>query len=148
MVEFWLTLWTLDIKVYKTFRRCPGRLVNVFCTFELQPMSKGMEWLQRFSLTRKVYEIETFCCLLFYLPWRNRKNSWSDLFGLGDLDESCENFLKFSMNSRRWKPLENNALEFKFFLPKGIISKGVTWQTNIYRTKYMILSKLLLSIWL
>ena len=63
------------LKVYKAFRRCLGRLVNVFCTFELQPMSKGMEWLQRFSLTRKVYEIETFCCLLFYLPWRNRKNS-------------------------------------------------------------------------
>ena len=26
---------------YKTFRRCPGRLRNVLCTFNLRPVSMG-----------------------------------------------------------------------------------------------------------
>ena len=30
------------LNVYKTFRRCPGRLLNVLCTFTLRPVSTGM----------------------------------------------------------------------------------------------------------
>ena len=29
------------LNVYKTFRRCPGRLRNVLCTFNLRPVSMG-----------------------------------------------------------------------------------------------------------
>ena len=29
------------LNVYKTFRRCPGRLLNVLCTFNLRPVSTG-----------------------------------------------------------------------------------------------------------
>ena len=31
------------LKVHKTFRRCPGRLLNVSCTFNLRPVSAGMK---------------------------------------------------------------------------------------------------------
>ena len=31
------------LKVHKAFRRCPGRLLNVLCTFNLQPASAGMK---------------------------------------------------------------------------------------------------------
>ena len=30
------------LNVYKTFRRCPGRLLNVLCTFNLRSVSKGL----------------------------------------------------------------------------------------------------------
>ena len=30
------------LKVDKTFRRLPGRLLNVLCTFNIRPMSIGM----------------------------------------------------------------------------------------------------------
>ena len=29
------------LNVHKTFRRPPGRLLNVLCTFNLRPMSRG-----------------------------------------------------------------------------------------------------------
>ena len=29
------------LNVHKTFRRCPGRLLNVLCTFNLRPVSMG-----------------------------------------------------------------------------------------------------------
>ena len=29
------------LNVHKTFRRCPGRLLNVLCTFNLRPVSTG-----------------------------------------------------------------------------------------------------------
>ena len=29
------------LNVHKTFRRCPGRLLNVLCTFNLRPLSTG-----------------------------------------------------------------------------------------------------------
>ena len=29
------------LNVHKMFRRCPGRLLNVFCTFNLRPVSAG-----------------------------------------------------------------------------------------------------------
>ena len=31
------------LKIQKTFRRCPGRLLNVLCTFSLRPVSTGKE---------------------------------------------------------------------------------------------------------
>ena len=30
------------LKVHKTFRRCPGCLLNVLCTFNLRPVSTGI----------------------------------------------------------------------------------------------------------
>ena len=30
------------LNVHKTFRRCPGRLLNVLCTFNLRPVSTGL----------------------------------------------------------------------------------------------------------
>ena len=30
------------LKVHKTFRRRPGRLLNVLCTFNLRPVSTGI----------------------------------------------------------------------------------------------------------
>ena len=32
------------LKVHKMFRRLPGRLLNVLCTFNLRPVSSGMIW--------------------------------------------------------------------------------------------------------
>ena len=29
------------LKVHKTFRRCPGRLLNVLCTFSLRSVPRG-----------------------------------------------------------------------------------------------------------
>ena len=31
----------LKLNVHKTFRRRPGRLLNVLCTFNLRPVSRG-----------------------------------------------------------------------------------------------------------
>ena len=31
------------LNVHKTFKRHPGRLLNVFCTFNLRPVSTGKE---------------------------------------------------------------------------------------------------------
>ena len=45
-VSSWVKLYPLDtgrkLKVHKTFRRHPGRLLNVLCTFSLRPMSRGV----------------------------------------------------------------------------------------------------------
>ena len=30
------------LNVHKTFRKCPGRLLNVLCTFNLRPVSIGL----------------------------------------------------------------------------------------------------------
>ena len=30
------------LNVHKTFRRCPGRLLNILCTFNLHPVSTGL----------------------------------------------------------------------------------------------------------
>ena len=30
-----------NLNTHKTFRRCPGRLLNVLCTFNLRPVSRG-----------------------------------------------------------------------------------------------------------
>ena len=38
------------LNVHKTFRRRPGRLLNVLCTFNVRPVSTGV--LQYFSLYR------------------------------------------------------------------------------------------------
>ena len=33
------------LNVHKTFRRSPGRLLNVLCTFNLRPVSTGKNWV-------------------------------------------------------------------------------------------------------
>ena len=33
------------LNVHKTFRRSPGRLLNVLCTFNLRPVSTGKSWV-------------------------------------------------------------------------------------------------------
>ena len=33
---------------HKTFRRRPGRLLNVLCTFNLRPVSTGLLWIVLF----------------------------------------------------------------------------------------------------
>ena len=32
------------LNVHKTFGRRPGRLLNVLCTFNLRPVSRGLLW--------------------------------------------------------------------------------------------------------
>ena len=34
------------LNVHKTFRRRPGRLLNVVCTFNLRPVSTGLVWIE------------------------------------------------------------------------------------------------------
>ena len=46
MKKLRLALFPVDIKrnlnVHKMFRICPGRLLNVLCTFNLRPVSTGL----------------------------------------------------------------------------------------------------------
>ena len=44
------------LNVHKTFRRRPGRLLNVLCTFNLRPVSTGT-WLQISSRINKIVYI-------------------------------------------------------------------------------------------
>ena len=46
------------LNVYKTFRRCPGRLRNVLCTFNLRSVSTGkVTFLLQFSMEKSLIEI-------------------------------------------------------------------------------------------
>ena len=38
------------LNVHKTFRRCPGRLLNVLYTFNLRPVSTGLMSCNMFSI--------------------------------------------------------------------------------------------------
>ena len=35
------------LNVYKTFKRCPGRFLNVLCTFSLRPVFNGVSFFTR-----------------------------------------------------------------------------------------------------
>ena len=41
------------LNVHKTFRRRPGRLLNVLCTFSLRPVSTGLLWIVLFKTKTK-----------------------------------------------------------------------------------------------
>ena len=47
--QFAITNFPVDtgrkLNVHKTFRRRPGRLLNVLCTFNLRPVSTGLDFL-------------------------------------------------------------------------------------------------------
>ena len=56
------------LNVHKTFRRRPGRLLNVLCTFSLRPVSTGKPFL---SFIRPVERCLTYLYIrLFSTPWR------------------------------------------------------------------------------
>ena len=56
------------LNVHKTFRRRPGRLLNVLCTFSLRPVSTGKPIL---SFIRPVERCLTYLYIrLFSTPWR------------------------------------------------------------------------------
>ena len=50
------------LNVHKTFRRCPGCLLNVLCTFNLRPVSRGMlsTAYSELSLFRYIQVYSTF----------------------------------------------------------------------------------------
>ena len=48
------------LNVHKTFRRRPGRLLNVLCTFNLRPVSTGSNALNLVNLRVKIHN-----CVLF-----------------------------------------------------------------------------------
>ena len=50
------------LNVHKTFRRCPGRLLNVLCTFNLRPVStRYIHWLTQFNIRARF--------LVFQVNW-------------------------------------------------------------------------------
>ena len=48
------------LNVHKTFRRRPGRLVNVLCTFNLRPVSAGMFSFLISNCTKNKYRCKCF----------------------------------------------------------------------------------------
>ena len=44
------------LNVHKTFRRRPGRLLNVLCTLNLRPVSTGNTTLGRFYQLNKIHK--------------------------------------------------------------------------------------------
>ena len=56
------------LNIHKTFRRRPGRLLNVLCTFNLRPVSTGKPFV---SFIRSVERCLTYLFIhLFSTPWR------------------------------------------------------------------------------
>ena len=53
------------LKVHKTFRRRPGRLLDVLCTFNLSPVSKGYIVSYIPELLVIFMSSQLFCILLF-----------------------------------------------------------------------------------
>ena len=57
-----ISLYPVDtgrkLNVHKTFRRRPGRLLNVLCTFNLPPVSTGWS-TQRLRLVETYFHVET-----------------------------------------------------------------------------------------
>ena len=53
------------LNVHKTFRRRPGRLLNVLCTLNLRPVSTGLKLRQCLQYSLR-YTIHLF---IFYLVW-------------------------------------------------------------------------------
>ena len=51
------------LNVHKTFRRCPGCLLNVLCTFNLRPVSAGM--LKIFYSYKRYKDIKPDCNRLY-----------------------------------------------------------------------------------
>ena len=45
------------LDLHKTLRRCPGRLLNVWCTFNFRPVSTGEEWMK--NLIRNLFELSS-----------------------------------------------------------------------------------------
>ena len=52
------------LNVHKTFRRRPGRLLNVLCTFNLRPVSTGFAFPQFFSDEGKVVLAKVFLVMI------------------------------------------------------------------------------------
>ena len=44
------------LNVHKTFRRRPGRLLNVLCTFNLRPVSTGLQRIRKIAFTENFSE--------------------------------------------------------------------------------------------
>ena len=50
------------LNVHKTFRRHPGRFLNVLCTFSLRPVSTGVAGLRPTTLLKKENLAQVFSC--------------------------------------------------------------------------------------
>ena len=66
------------LNVHKTFRRHPGRLLNLLCTFNLRPVSRGFWW--QISVLKKILFL--ICEKNLTLSWRRSlsyRNQSTDL---------------------------------------------------------------------
>ena len=67
------------LNVHKTFRRCPGRLLNVLCTFNLRPVSTGNDQKQpRFHFYNSCNEVfgQFFPVSIVNAAWENKSRGY------------------------------------------------------------------------
>ena len=68
------------LNVHKTFRRRPGRLLNVLCTFNLRPVSTGLAIIS--SIKNVFLQVMRVGDLIIYFRPNNVQNWWKFLVSL------------------------------------------------------------------
>ena len=63
-----------QLNVHKTFRRRPGRLMNVLCTFNLRPVSTGMWLVSGVSLNAILSKVNEWLINIYYILYSTNIN--------------------------------------------------------------------------
>ena len=71
------------LNVHKTFRRRPRRLLNVLCTFNLRPVSKGYIYKETTNIQKVDTTIRKATAMRHFYPGASDYKAINNLFGIG-----------------------------------------------------------------